>query len=58
MGSFIYVFSIDGRDKLLSMQYELLKSDDAKCIYVFLNKGRQNFSCDCVPCAISDTLTF
>ena len=58
MGSFLYVFSLDGRDKLLSMQYELLKSDDAKCIFVFLNKGRQNFSCDGIPWAISDTLTF
>jgi len=58
MGSFIYVFSAEGRDKLLSMQYELLKSDDAKSIFVFLNKGRQNFSCDGIPWAVSDTLTF
>ena len=58
MGNFINVFRRDGRDKLLSMQYELLKSDDAKCIFVFLNKGRQNFSCDGIPWAVSDTLTF
>lgn len=59
MGNFIYVFSAEGRDKLLSMQYELLKSDDAKSIFVFFNKGRQNFSsCEGIPCAVSDTLTF
>lgn len=58
MGNFIYVFSVEGRDKLLSMQYELLKSDDAKHIFVFLNKGHQNFSCDGIQCVISDTLTF
>lgn len=58
MGNFIYVFSADGKDKLLSMQYELLKSDDARNIFVFLNKERQDFSCDGIPCAISDTLTF
>lgn len=58
MGSFIYVFSIEGRDKLLAMQYELLKSDEEKHVFVFLNKERQNFSCDGIPWAMSDTLTF
>lgn len=58
MRNFIYVFSIDGRDKLLAMHYELLKSDDIKHIFVFLNKEQQNFSCDGVPYAMSDILTF
>lgn len=58
MGNFIYVFSVEGRDKLLSMQYELLKSDEIKCIFVFLNKEQQNFSCDSIPYVVSDTLTF
>lgn len=58
MGNFIYVFSIEGRDKLLAMQYELLKSDDAKHTFVFLNNGRQDFSFDGIKCAISNTLTF
>jgi len=58
MNGFIYVFSEEGRDIFLSRQYELLKSDDAKHIYVFVNKGEQNFACDGVPYALSNTLTF
>lgn len=58
MSGFIYVFGEEGRDILLSRQYELLKSDDAKHIYVFVNKDDQNFACDGVTCALSDTLTF
>lgn len=58
MGNFIYVFSVESRDKLTAMQYELLKSDEAKHVFVFLNKERQNFSCDDVTYAMSDTLTF
>lgn len=58
MTNFIYVFGTDSRDKLLAMQYELLKSDEVKRIYVFLNKECQNFSCDGVRFALSDTLTF
>lgn len=58
MNGFIYVFSDEGRDVLLSQRYELLKSDNAKHIYVFVNKGDQNFACDGVPYALSDTLTF
>lgn len=58
MNGFIYVFSDEGRDILLSRRYELLKSDNAKHIYVFVNKGDQNFMCDGVPYALSDTLTF
>ena len=58
MNGFIYVFSDEGRDVLLFRRYELLKSDNAKHIYVFVNKGDQNFACDGVPYALSDTLTF
>ena len=58
MNGFIYVFSDEGRDVLLSQRYELLKSDNAKHIYVFVNKDDQNFACDGVPYALSDTLTF
>lgn len=54
---FIYVFSDEGRDTLLARQYELLKSDEAKHIYVFVSKDEQNFACDGVPYALSDTLT-
>lgn len=58
MANFIYVFSEEGRDKLLSLQYEMLKCDDSKRIYVFLNKERQDFSCEGLKFALSDTLTF
>ena len=58
MNGFIYVFSDEGRDVLLFRRYELLKSDNAKHIYVFVNKSDQNFTCDGVPYALSDTLTF
>lgn len=58
MNGFLYVFGDEGRDILLSKQYELLKSDKAKQIYVFLNKDEQNFACDGVTYALSNTLTF
>ena len=58
MNGFIYVFGEEGRDIFLSRQYELLKSDDAKHIYVFINKGEQNFACGGVTYALSDTPTF
>ena len=58
MTGLIYVFSDEGRDALLARQYELLKSDEAKHIYVFVNKGEQDFACDGVPYALSNTLTF
>lgn len=55
---FIYVFSDEGRDVLLSRQYALLKSDNDKHVYVFVNKDGQIFSCDGIPYALSSTLTF
>ena len=58
MPNFIYVFSTEGRDKLLSMQYEMLKCDEDRHIFVFLNKGRMDFSCSDFKFALSDTLTF
>jgi len=58
MPKFIYVFSKEGRDSLLALQYELLKSDEDKHIFVFLNNERQDFSCDNLAHALSDTLTF
>ena len=45
MGNFIYVFSVESRDKLIAMQYALLKSDEARHVFVFLNKERQDI-CD------------
>ena len=58
MQNFIYVFSEEARDTLLKMRYPLLKSDDERKIFVFVNEGRGNFSCAGVSCVLSDTLTF
>ncbi len=58
MGTFIYVFCDEGRDKLLSLQYELLKYDEQRHISVFLNKEQQYFADGDFPYALSDTLTF
>lgn len=58
MNGFIYVFSDEGRDILLSRRYELLKSDKKNHIYVFVNKDDQSFACDGIPYALSGTLTF
>ena len=58
MPNFIYVFNEEGRDQLLALQYEMLKCDNEKCIYVFLNKERQDFSNNDFKFALSDTLTF
>jgi len=58
MSNFIYVFSDEGRDVLLSRQYKLLRSDAKTHTYIFANEDRQDFSCDEVPYAMSDTLIF
>lgn len=58
MSNFIYVFCEEGRDKLLSLQYEMLKSDMNNKVFVFLNKERQDFACEDFKFALSDTLTF
>lgn len=58
MPAFIYVFDEEGRNQLLALQYEMLKCDDKKSIYVFLNKERQDFSSNDFKFALSDTLTF
>lgn len=58
MGAFIYVFSDSGRDKLLALQYEMLKCDAEKHIFVFANKESQCFAGEDFPYALTDTLTF
>lgn len=58
MTNFIYVFDEKGRDTLLAQKYELLKSDEQKHIYVFVNKERQTFAGGDFAYALSDTLTF
>lgn len=58
MGKFIYVFSKDTRDFLIDSGYSMLKSDEEKDIYIFVNKNELVFSSTNIVCAFSDTLTF
>lgn len=58
MGAFIYVFSDVGRDKLLALQYEMLRCDAEKHIFVFVNEEPQCFAGGDFPYALTDTLTF
>lgn len=55
---FIYVFDESSRDKLLSLNYNLLKSDEREGFYVFYNKQTQNFSKNDFYFVLSDTITF
>lgn len=55
---FIYVMDIDGRDKLLSLGYTLLKENSKKTVWIFENKKEFNFENIDVPCVVSDTLIF
>lgn len=58
MCNFIYVTSIEAKDKLLSYGYNLLKSNEEKNIYVFENIQEQCFSLEPSEYALSNTLTF
>lgn len=55
---FIYVFSTQDRDKLLSKNYNLLKSDERNNIYVFENNNQLVFDNTDMKFVFSDTLTF
>lgn len=55
---FIYVMDTQSRDTLLKLGYELLKTNVAKTLWVFVNKTEQQFDCIDVPCVVSDVLTF
>lgn len=56
--NFIYVFDEDARDKLLDMNYKLLKRDEKNHIYVFVNEDREVFALDGISHILSDTITF
>ncbi|MCQ2052336.1 MAG: hypothetical protein MJZ03_00100 [archaeon] len=56
---FIYVFSIEDRDKLLAKNYTLLKSDESNGIFIFENSNQLTFGeTDIEKYVFSDTLTF
>lgn len=58
MFMFIYVFSTQDRDRLLSKNYNLLKSDERNNIYVFENNNQLVFDNADMKFVFSDMLTF
>lgn len=58
MGHFLYVFSKEERDALLTLNYLLIKSDDEKNTYVFENRDELYFDLNEIHAIPSDTLTF
>lgn len=58
MSRFLYVFTPQDRDKLLLQNYVLLKSDEAKNVYVFENSEELFFNCDEIDAVQTDILTF
>lgn len=58
MEKFLYVFSKDARDSLLSANYTLLKSDEKNEIYVFANQLDMTFALSDISFIRSNTLTF
>lgn len=55
---FLYVMDTESRDKLLNLGFELLKENDEKTVWVFVNKLYRMFDLVDVPCVVSDVLTF
>ncbi len=58
MEKFVYVFSREARDKLLSKGYKLLKSDESNDTFVFENDASMVFSLSDISMIKSNTLTF
>lgn len=60
MGRFLYVFSEDARDKLLSRKFEMIKEDKRNNIFIFLNQISDDlaFSVNDISYIESNTLTF
>lgn len=58
MGRFLYVFSEDARDKLLSRKFEMIKEDNQNNIFIFLNQSDLVFSVNDISYIESNTLTF
>lgn len=57
-GMFIYVLDDDTKDRLLKKNYNLIKSDEKKKVYVFENKLDLTFDMIGITCVYSDVLTF
>lgn len=57
-GRFIYVLDDNAKDLLLKKNYNLIKSDEKKKVYVFENKLDLTFDMTGIACVYSDVLTF
>lgn len=58
MAKFIYAFSNEMKDNLLSHGYTLLKSNEEKKIFMFENRPDMCFEMNLSECVFSDTMTF
>lgn len=62
MKKFLYVFSPEDRDKLISRKYTMLKCDDKNDVYIFINNSlrqdERHFDLNTIQYVTSDTLTF
>lgn len=58
MEKFLYVFNKEARDRLLSANYTLLKSDEKNEVYVFVNQMDMAFALADISFIRSNTLTF
>jgi len=58
MTKFIYAFSNEMKDSLLSNGYTLLKSNEEKKIFMFENKQDMCFDLNLSECVFSDVMTF
>lgn len=56
MPKFIYVFNKDDKEELLSFGYELLKQDEERNVYIFVNQEVQKFGELKLPFVTTDTL--
>lgn len=57
-GRFIYAFDDETKNHLLEKNYNLIKSDETKKIYVFENNTSLTFDMVGMTCVYSDILTF
>lgn len=55
---FIYVFSDQSKEQMLSLGYELIKADRANDIYVFAFSDHMDFADADISYILSDTLSF
>ena len=58
MPGFIYVFSEEDKNKLLEMNYILLKEDKMKPLFIFANDASCRFESLDINFFLSNTITF